>query len=215
MHSRVPIYALNNQFFPVFLVAHASLVPFQNTKHSAFIEARVGCSSDSLESEPNITYPNSASYPHLTYSPPKKNLPGSTPSKNETSSGRVEVDYTICTAKRRILFIANCVIHCETWKNTTLNEVHGNKYICTCKADRPATISMIYWCVCRPGRGVKLKCMLLNPDRIRKHVFWTRVYLSYSHASVQPKKENKTQTVCCWHPLQVALFILYIMIVEW
>lgn len=75
------------------------------------------------------------------------------------------------------------------------------------KADKPATISMIYWCVCRPGRGVKLKCMLLNPDR--KKVFWTRVYLSYSHASVQPKKENKTQTVCCWHPLQVALFILY------
>lgn len=40
------------------------------------------------------------------------------------ASGRVA--YTICTAKKKKKkIIANCVIHCETWKNKTLNAAHG------------------------------------------------------------------------------------------
>lgn len=105
------------------------------------------------------------------------------------------------------------MIHCETWKNTPLNEVHGNKYICICKSGRTCynINDLLMRLSPRSSRGVKLKCMLLNPDR--KTNVSSRVYLSYSHASIQPEKKNKQTNCMSLAPIAGgSIYSIYIMI---
>lgn len=86
VRSRVPTMPQTTSFSSFSRCSCVSRSTPKNKTPRAFIEARVGCSSDSLESEPNITEPNSACQLPPFNVQPKKHLPGSTQSKNETSS---------------------------------------------------------------------------------------------------------------------------------